>query len=500
MRPVTASEVDASSTKDAATDNPEKTEGSATEDSGSDDSGTGDSGGSGRGWLRELDRRFPRAKAMLLLALLVFTLNGITLHKVSTVSVIDESYWIDYLVRGSHFEIEQAGDRILPESVREVCTRGSPANGKPCGEHPRAKDYFFKGVNVTGHSPFYFLVTGPIARALRATPIDLPPNDSLVTWGRLLSSAWLLLGLYFMLRAGEILRVRRSMLVVASVLIAATPALLHATTTVNPDATAFAAGAAVLWAGLAWERRGKGIWLVALTTLIAAAFDPTNGIGVFILLSYFALRAIAGATGDGDEHTRRWQEYAKLAAVMVVAAIVANRGWDRLYSWLQQHVLTVPPQIDVSKNPISRAYSVDRISVGQLIGGQTIFAFLPPFGDVALPAARSDLFYVTLARGAELLTLVGIGAVLLRDRLSSAISTLGFALLAALLATPTLLVIYNYVVGSTYDQIVPRYGLSALPAITIVLAAAVRTRLSQTVLVAVAAGLYLSAIIVVLVA
>jgi hypothetical protein len=455
---------------------------------------------------RRISERFPRLGVMLLIAALVLVLNGITLHKVSSVSNLDEQYWVDHLVRGSHFEIEQSGDVITQEALRELCKRGfeGGAPGPPChAGHLDPRKYLPKGVNYAGHSPFYFLITGPIARVLRASPIDLPPNDSLLTWGRLLGSAWLLLGIYLTLRAGELLNVRRSILVIALILIAATPALLHADTIVNPDATAFAAGAGVLYAGLLWERRGKGIWFVALAALIAAAFDPTNGIGVFVVLAYFALRAIGRATSNddkNDKYVRSWQEYAKVAAVIVVAAVLANRGWDRLYGFLQDNVLTQPPPIPKGKNPITHAYAVDSLSLTQLIGSQTIFSLLPPFADVALPAARSDAFYTTLAKGAELLTLVGIGAVLLRDRLTSAISTLGFALLAALLACPTLLVIYNYVVGSTYDAPVARYGLSALPAVAIVLAAAVRTRFSELVLVAVAAGLYVSAIVVVLVA
>ena len=116
---------------------------------------------------------------MLLLILLVFTLNGITTHKVSQVSRIDEHFWIDHLVRGSKFEIAQAGDHLTDEATVELCLRGgvgflgAKEKCPPGKVDPR--DIVWKGVNIAGHTPFYFLIIGPVARVLReAITIDLP--------------------------------------------------------------------------------------------------------------------------------------------------------------------------------------------------------------------------------------------------------------------------------------------------------------------------------------
>lgn len=438
---------------------------------------------------------------MLLLAGLVLVLNVTTVLRVDQVSRIDEQYWIDHLLRGADFAIERNGAPILQETVREKCARGfEKATVPPCKPgHLDPRDYgYWHGVNIAGHTPFYFFVTGTIARALRATPIDLPPNDSLITWARILGSAWLLAGLYGILRIGELLRVARRMLVVACIFVAATPALLHADTIVSPDATAVPAGAAVLLAALAWERRGKGLWWLALAAVLGASFSAKNGIGVVLVLVYFGFRALAGALKQSeDDDVRPWQEYAKAAAILVVALYLASSGWDELYGWLQVHVFTSPPLADITNNPIARAYGNSDAGFWQYFGLRTVFMMLPPFNDIAFPHERTHDMYQTLAKAAEFVAIGALFAVPLRDKLTSKLSVLGFATLTTLLVAPTLTVLRNEVFSGTFDQPIWRYGLGAIPAVAIVIACAPKSRFAQWGVTALAGLLYVSAIYVV---
>jgi hypothetical protein len=331
---------------------------------------------------------------------------------------------------------------------------------------------------------------------LRATPVDLPPNDSLATWARLLGSVWLLVGWYLVLRIGDLLRVNRRMLTVALVFLSGTAALLHASTIVNPDQTAVPSGAAVLLAALAWEKRGKGIVWVALAALVGAALDPTNAIAILAVFVYFGLRTLAKQMGDGDELSRSWTDYLKLGAVMGVAVLLANRGWD----WLFAHYLVHPgtPGLDLSDNPVSVAYDLKGQGLGlwQLIGGDIILAMFPPFRDIALPVQRAHPLYDLASRMAEVLTIGAMIAVVLRDRIKDRVGAIGFTTVISLLVSPTVLVLYNYWTGGTFDQPVWRYGLCLLPLVAVVLAAAMRTRFSQWVFVAATASLYVSAIFV----
>jgi hypothetical protein len=451
--------------------------------------------------LAGFDRRFPRGRLMLLLAGLVLVLNVTTVLRVDQVSRIDEQYWIDHLLHGADFSIDRGGVKILQETVREKCERGLEGEYVPPCERAHlkpAKYGYWHGVNIAGAEPFYFFTTGPIARALRATPIDLPPNDSLVTWARLLGSAWALAGLSCLIRAGEILGVRRRMLGLACVFIVATPALLHANTIVTPDATALLAGSAVLLAALSWERRGSPLWVLALVTLVVSAFNEKNGIGVLLVLAYFALRALAGHLGTAeDDDVRPWQDYAKTAAVLVVALFLANKGWDHLYAWIGDGLFSAPHLADLSGNPIAVSYGNKDIGFWHLFGPTTVFMMFPPFQDVAPSIEHTHPLYLVMAKIAELVAIGAMIAVALRDKLTTKLSVLGFATLGTLLVAPTLTVIRNQLEGGTFDQPVWRFGLSALPALAIVLACAPRSRFAVRGMTFLVGLLYVSAIYVV---
>ena len=438
---------------------------------------------------------------MLLLASLVLVLNVSTTLRVDRISRIDEQYWIDHLLHGADFSIDRNGVKILQETVREKCERGLEGEFVPkCerGHLKPAKYGYWHGVNITGAEPFYFFTTGPIARALRATPIDLPPNDSLVTWARLLGSAWALAGLYCLIRAGEILGVRRRMLLLACVFIMATPALLHANTIVTPDATALLAGAAVLLAALSWERRGSPLWLLALVTLVVSAFSEKNGIGVLLVLAYFGLRALAGHFGSAqDDDLRPWQDYAKTAAVLVVALFLANKGWDHLYAWIGDGLFSPPHMADVSGNPIAVSYGNKDIGFWHLFGPTTVFMMFPPFQDVAPRIEHTHPLYAVMAKSAEFVAIGAMIAVALRDKLTSKLSVLGYATLGTLLVSPTLTVIRNQLEGGTFDQPVWRFGLSAMPALAIVIACAPRSKSAVRAVTLLTVLLYVGAVYVV---
>ncbi len=439
---------------------------------------------------------------MLLLIVLIFTLNGITTHKVSAVSAIDENQWIDYLVRGSKFEVAHAGERVEDESVRELCVRGAltlPRRHPACDAKPidASKYGYFGGVNIAGHSPFYFLISGPIARLLRASPIDLPPNDSMITWARLLGSVWLLLGWYLVLRIGDILRVSRRWLVVSIVFLSATPALLHASTIVNPDQTAVPAGAAVLLAIVAWERRGRGaIWIV-LAALVAAMFDPTNGLALLVGLVYMAFRAAVGTRGRGDDDTRPRADYLKVALLLIVAGVVGSEAWAHLDAWF----FTASPVlgVDLSQNPVAKivALSGTGLTFEHLFGPGTVFSSFPPFSDGAiLYTARFHAAYTLMAMAAQMLAIGAMVAVALRESIRDRVGSAGFALLVGLLVSPTLYVLRDDLVGGTFLPAPSRYGLSAMPFLAVVLATSMRTRFAKGLFVTITVGLYSAAILV----
>lgn len=417
---------------------------------------------------------------MLILAALAITLNVVTVRHVSGVSPIDEQYYIDHLLKASRLELDQSGDRLGDDTFRELCARKAEFAHYYCVHGTIDPKKFTP--NYVRTQPVYFFSTGLTARALRAiSPISLPPNDSLVTWARLLGAAWLLLGFYFTLRIGELFSLDRWLIVAGLVLVSGTPALLHGTTIVNPDAASFAAGAAVILTLLLWEQRRVGIWLPVLAALLAAGTKLPNTAVIGVALVYFVGRAVLGMLGHGDSDSRPWREYAVLGGSMVVAGFLAIRGWSYLVDFLRDHVIG-QPDVDFSKHPeaikaITKAYSTKGhgVSVPYLISDQVMPRLFPPVEDLSPPSGRADGFFQTVAiidkyvLVAPFLALI-FGLRRFKDRLT----TLALATFIAALTVPMLFVVYWNVVEGTGDAIYPRYGLSLLPVFVLLLAAMAR--------------------------
>ncbi len=464
--------------------------------------------------------RFPRARAMLVLAFAVLLLNGLTIRSQTSVSAVDEREHIDHLITASNGGIPQGGRILSQETLRELCQRGSEYIKWPkCspGQLDPAK-FSVAGINVAGDEPFYYLVNGPIASALTDV---VPGSDSIVTWGRMLNSLWLLLGFYLVLRAADRLAISRVRTVLALLLVAALPVQLYASTTVTPDATTFVAGAAVLAAALAWERTGRRAWLIATLVIAAASVvtKSTNGLAVLLVFVYFALRALEGvrssrvaaasktdtaATGDPPRDAPRpWRQYVVFGLAVLVGMTAGTLAWKEA----ERHRTTPTPQ-DFNAEVLAsfkrldplRAEPVEifHLSGAMLFGPATVFSMFPPIREPAPPVSRGvgprAPWYIDFVSAASLLIVGALMFSLLNFSFTDRGVLLALATTITLLIAPTLMVAYRWYVDSTFDPVVERFGLSALPAIALVLAAITKARLAQIVLAVVSIGLYVTAL------
>jgi hypothetical protein len=438
---------------------------------------------------------------MVVLAVFVLVLYVPIVFISDRVSPIDEQYWINHLISGSEFHHVTSGELLDQEALHELCTRGSQLlEFPPCpeGHIDDGRPWAYKGADIAGHSPFYFFASGPIARVLRATPIDLPPDDSLVTWGRLLGSAWLLLGFYFALRAAELLGLKRRSVVLGLVFVMATPELMHVSTIVNPDQTAFPSGAAVLWAGLAWERSGRRLWLVGLAALVGALLDQTNSIAILIVLLYLGFRLWQRKREPASEGAPSLRAHAALLAMAVVAVVLSFKGWDKLNHWLHDLDVIKPRGRlrDVSDNPVRALVTREKPNVGKVIESQTITAMIPPWRpdswvpDIMKSGPLSAFHGLT-----QLAAVAVLGATAFVSFLRERVSALALATLIALLVSPPLIVLNDWREAGTFLRPTARYGLSAMPMIALFVAAvAEKSKAAAVVLTGLAGGLYVSAL------
>ena len=441
---------------------------------------------------------------MLVLTAAVLVLNVPTLRVVSQVSKIDEREHIDHLVRGSHGEIGRHKETLRQETLRELCRRGSEIHAYPAcrpGELDPT-DFAIGGGNIDPPGSLYYLPTGLSARFLRALPVG---GDSLVTWGRFLGSVWLLVGFYLALRVGDLLGLDRGVLMVALVLAAAVPTQLHAATAINPDVTGFAAGAGVLLAVLAWERGGRGIWILGAAAA-AMLLDESNGVGVLIALLYLAYRGLAHFLGRADDDSVPTRAYGVAVVALAAATIVTVVGWDALRDAVQE---PIAPEDRISSSeasdeelaaldPFRVSYGVDELRIETIANAGELFSILPPVIDVGSPDRRLGTFEAVWYRvftQAVLFMMVGVLlAVVFRATLGSRVSALGVATLTGLIVAPVLIHLYNWFEKGYFEPNVPRFGLSALPAIVFLVAAVARQMGARVVLVALTAGLYVTAL------
>jgi hypothetical protein len=429
---------------------------------------------------QRLSRRFPRAGTMLILGVLIVVLNGLHVRSYDEVSPFDEVLHVDQMARYSRFEFVQTDDGISQEAMRDIACELDV--GMPCKDgRYDGDDFSYKGWNTASSAPpYYYFVTGVTARILSA-----PAGNSIINWGRILGSLWLLVGVYFVIRAAEYFAAPRLSLLLGVIMVVATPPLLHASNTINSDTTAFVSGAAVLLAGLAWERRRAPLWLLGVAAAFCASFDSTNALGVVVVLLYFLVRAVASHRRQVMEAVRPWRQYLVAGVVAAVSAAVAVLSWRVVYE-------LVSHDVDLSQTDQVRAFKIDHLDLRMLLGKKTLFAAFPPPGIDYVPQILNTTAYSLFAQAALIL----IGGLLIAAAIRTVgdrLSALGVATVAALILTPVLFVIYNFVSASQYFPILPRNALTALPAVVVVVAAVARTRFAIALLGIVAVGLYLSA-------
>lgn len=434
--------------------------------------------------IARLVERFPRLRTMLVLGALVAVLNMVHVSNYSVISPFDEYAHIDSMIRGSRGQIlVHPDDQLTQATLDEVaCRESEHAEFPKCSpERYDPAEFTYRGWNqASSHSPYYYVITGLTARVLWAPP----PTDSIVTWARMLGTAWLLLGFYLVLRGADLLELPRVPVALALLLFAVVPPVIHATNTVNPDATGIVSGAVALLAALAWERRGVGLWIVALGAFICASLDTTNMIGIGIVALYLGLRALGVRLGRAAQDARPVRDYLTAAATSVGSGVVALFGWVIAYNLLAH-------QVDLDNAPWVKGVRVDSFEIEMVIGAPTLFGILPPVqGFMAPILKKAPVVGFTVA--ALLLVTGALLGTAFRAELHDRVSTLALAAVGALILVPPLFVLYEYLAAQLFFELNTRQALSAVPAMALVIAALARTRPTLVVLGFVAGGLYLS--------
>lgn len=236
-------------------------------------------------------------------------------------SRIDEPTHADFAYQVAHGHIPAKGDVIAPE-IRSIwaCMGQERYELPDCGAQPWPWQYPFRADQYNfSHPPLYYVAVGVPARAVDAvTPLNF------VEAGRLSGIIWLAAGMLMLYVALRRWRVDPAVAMVAPLLLVSFPRVLHASTTINPDAAAPLAGALALWLAAKIFLEDDHGWLLPVV------FTGLVGLTKFITCIPFvalAILAIARAIRDhGVTGLRRAHWVLPLA--VAASIIVPYLAWE----------------------------------------------------------------------------------------------------------------------------------------------------------------------------
>ena len=384
----------------------------------------------------------------------------------TTFSPLDEFQHYDYVYKVAHGELVRPGDRISQEVMREEACRGVdyPVILPPCDfSGPFDPNVFPESAFNTAdiHPPTYYFLTGMIARAL----LLVPGIDNLMDAARLAGALWLGIALVVIWRICNEFEVPVVRRVVIVALVATSGPILHASATVNPDATALLAGGLVVLATLGWERGRLGLVAPVLAAAFAVSLKSTNVLAVVGSVIYMGVRARPQLANSSQAEKQRSGYLRAAAAILGVTLLVA-------VMWLVSRSLLAPGGY---QNPQIDRFRVSSLSLAQILSQS--LALLTPLGRLELPAPLHHEAIRVTAGLVNALFLAALGGCLVGASRIGRLEALAIAVTFVMLIGSTGLVLANYYLNSGIFVGIPgRYGLSLLPLLGLVLADVLRQK------------------------
>lgn len=411
------------------------------------------------------DHLLPMVLLVLLAHILVLG-TASTLHQISP---IDEAAHYDYILRFP--DVPVTGDRMTQETLELWACRGIalPNVVMPsCDTNTHDPDQFpGLAYNLAGtHPPLYYGVTAGVARAL-AELGDLP----LFTAARAVGVLWfslLLVGAYLLaLRIGA----SRMAAFGAAALLAASPALVTAASTLGPDVAGAAVGAFLMLAAIRFDGSGRS----ALPVLLLAVLAGLTKLTLFTAVGVVALYLVIHPLIDGDRR-RTIGKGLLLATTTVVLFLGISFAWTSLSS--------ARATMDSASIPQNTWFLTESLDLRMIPAH--VFTFLTPINDGWIAPQFEGLIKYRLESYVTGALVLGVVAAAWYLRSRPMPGTLGSAVLIfAAIGAPVLLVM-NFLVYGMYFQIPPRYGYALLAGFAAAAAFAFRDRQASRALVVVA--------------
>jgi len=402
----------------------------------------------------------------------------------TAMSRIDEPTHADYAYRVSHFEIPAKGSPIAKE-IRDIwaCMGQERYALPPCGSNARPWQYPYDGEQYNwAHPPVYYAVVGFPARAIDAiTPLNF------VEAARITGTLWLASGMFMLFVALRRWRVDPAVAIIAPLLMMTFPRVLHASTTVNPDAVAPLAGAVAVWLAARLFFDDDRDWI------LPAVFTGLVGLTKFIsVIPFVALGVLAFARAVRDKGWRGLTlTDVLLPGSMATAVIVPYLMWQAFQAprgnqWWMNPLVGINTR-DVQGLPGSEW--IETLFVGFNLASD--YYIQPPL-DIALLVAWTRLLNV-LVIGAMFATVVAFAKEPSRR-------SLGWLLMVGVVLYPLAVQIQAYGtpgIPQYFPNPTGRYGLALVPgAIACLVMAAAKAGYRRVLYVVTGAGLIVLGVVI----
>ncbi len=366
-------------------------------------------------------------------------------------SRIDEPTHADYAWQVAHFHLPEAGSEIAPEILDLwACAGQQGYDLPPCGSHAPAAAFPFDGTNYNfGHPPLYYAAVGLPARLASAAI----PGLNFVQAARLTGVLWLAGGMFMMFVALRRWKIDPAAAIIAPLLLPAFPRILHASTTVNPDAAAALTGAAAVWLAALVFSEGYRDWRLPALLAGTAGMLKTIGAVPFIAIGVLILVRLVR---DRRTHPPAWSDLA-IPAGIAGAILVPYLAWQAYQSGRGD------PNWE---NPLVGLNTRDVQGLPGSEWLETAFGGINLASDYYLQRPLDVALMVSWTRLLNVLVIGAVFAVIVACAKEPARRSLGWMMVTGVVLYPTIVQVqafFNTTVPQYFPNVTGRYGLALIP-------------------------------------
>ena len=402
----------------------------------------------------------------------------------TAMSRIDEPTHADWAYQISHGHIPAKGSVIAPE-IRDIwaCMGQERYRLPACGASARAWQFPYQADNYNfSHPPLYYALVGFPARAVSAiTPLNF------VEAGRLTGIGWLAGGMFMLFVALRRWRVDPAVAIVAPLILVSFPRVLHASTTINPDAVAPLAGALALWLAARLFLEDDRDWV------LPAVLTGLVGLTKFITtIPFIALAVLALARAARD---RGYFGLTRRDILFPVAMAISILGPYVLWQAFQA------PRGDMGwENPLVGINTRDVLGLPGSEWIETLFVGFNLASDYYIQPPLDIAALVTWTRLLNVLVIGAMMATVVAFAKEPARRSLGWLLGVGALLYPLVVQIQAYgntAVPQYFPNPTGRYGMALIPgAIACLVMAATKAGYRRSVYVIAVGGLTVVAVVI----